>query len=208
MEKAERDRAYYLANRERILERQRVHHAANRGAITAQKRARYAVTREQTRERTEAYRAANPEKVRAAHAAYQASNPEKVREWRRAWALRNPERVRASKVLVESRRRARKAGVAISFTKDDWQAALDFFENACAYCGAVEALEIEHVVPLKRPECAPTHGPENVLPACRPCNRSKRDKLVSEWRPEVAAALVARVLDWNAALVERIGLCT
>ncbi len=46
----------------------------------------------------------------------------------------------------------------------------------CQYCGAV-AESIDHVVP--RAKGGP-HTWENVVAACRPCNTSKRDRLLSE----------------------------
>ena len=50
----------------------------------------------------------------------------------------------------------------------------------CAYCGARGvSLECDHVVPVAR---GGGHEDENLTTACRSCNRSKRDKLVSEWR--------------------------
>ncbi len=46
----------------------------------------------------------------------------------------------------------------------------------CQYCGAA-AESIDHVVP--RAKGGP-HTWENVVAACRPCNTSKRDRLLSE----------------------------
>lgn len=58
------------------------------------------------------------------------------------------------------------------FRRDDY---------TCAYCGARGvSLECDHVVPVAR---GGGHEDENLTTACRACNRSKRDKLVSEWRP-------------------------
>ena len=48
----------------------------------------------------------------------------------------------------------------------------------CSYCGATEDLAVDHVVPLSR---GGTNDPGNLTPACKPCNSSKRDKLVEEW---------------------------
>ena len=58
------------------------------------------------------------------------------------------------------------------FRRDDY---------TCTYCGARGvSLECDHVVPVAR---GGGHEDENLTTACRACNRSKRDKLVSEWRP-------------------------
>lgn len=51
----------------------------------------------------------------------------------------------------------------------------------CRYCGAKGVrLECDHVVPVAK---GGGHSDSNLATACRPCNRSKRDKLISEWRP-------------------------
>lgn len=49
----------------------------------------------------------------------------------------------------------------------------------CTYCGARgSALECDHVVPISR---GGTNDLSNLATSCRPCNRAKRDKLISEW---------------------------
>lgn len=48
----------------------------------------------------------------------------------------------------------------------------------CTYCGATDDLAVDHVVPLAR---GGTNDLGNLTPACRPCNSSKRDKLIVEW---------------------------
>jgi hypothetical protein len=47
----------------------------------------------------------------------------------------------------------------------------------CRYCGD-EANTVDHVVPLSR---GGTNDLSNLTPACKPCNSSKRDRLVEEW---------------------------
>lgn len=51
----------------------------------------------------------------------------------------------------------------------------------CTYCGDRGGrLECDHIVPVSR---GGSNDVENLTTACFDCNRSKRDKLVSEWRP-------------------------
>lgn len=58
------------------------------------------------------------------------------------------------------------------FKRDDY---------TCAYCGARGVrLECDHVIPVSR---GGSHEESNLVTACFSCNRSKRDKLVKEWRP-------------------------
>ncbi len=52
----------------------------------------------------------------------------------------------------------------------------------CSYCSewiAPRSAEVDHVVPLSR---GGSHGPDNLAIACRPCNRSKSNKLLHEWQ--------------------------
>ncbi len=58
------------------------------------------------------------------------------------------------------------------FARDDY---------TCRYCGERgKALECDHVVPVSR---GGDHSDENLVTACLPCNRAKRDKIVTiaEW---------------------------
>lgn len=58
------------------------------------------------------------------------------------------------------------------FKRDDY---------TCRYCGARGGLlECDHVVPVAK---GGDHGDDNLATACRDCNRSKRDRLLGEWRP-------------------------
>lgn len=50
----------------------------------------------------------------------------------------------------------------------------------CAYCGKRGGnLECDHIVPVSR---GGTNHDENLTTACFKCNRSKRNKLMKEWR--------------------------
>jgi len=50
----------------------------------------------------------------------------------------------------------------------------------CAYCGSQEGpFEVDHVHPWSR---GGRDDLENLTVACRPCNQSKRDRTVEEWR--------------------------
>lgn len=52
--------------------------------------------------------------------------------------------------------------------------------KVCSYCGRSDVpLQLDHVIPRSR---GGSDDPENLTPACRPCNTSKGSKLLSEWR--------------------------
>lgn len=57
------------------------------------------------------------------------------------------------------------------FERDDY---------TCKYCGERgKKLECDHVIPVSR---GGSHDDDNLVTACFSCNRSKRDKLVNEWK--------------------------
>jgi 5-methylcytosine-specific restriction endonuclease McrA len=72
--------------------------------------------------------------------------------------------------------------------REDWQ--LVEAEPRCAYCGSVEDLHKEHIVPRSlriRPECADCdtiQGIHNQVWACRACNLAKGDKGLYEFCKE------------------------
>lgn len=67
----------------------------------------------------------------------------------------------------------------VPFSHDEWLSLLRRNNYACAYCDRKTRLERDHVIPLSR---GGRHAIANVLPCCRKCNMSKKDKLLSEWR--------------------------
>lgn len=50
----------------------------------------------------------------------------------------------------------------------------------CAYCGSRGGkLECDHIIPVSR---GGSHELDNLVTACKPCNRAKAGKFLSEWR--------------------------
>lgn len=70
------------------------------------------------------------------------------------------------------RRRARlRDGVSPGVSPAQWATIVEYFGHACAYCLRRDRkLEREHVEPIAR---GGRDEPDNVVPACRPCNTSK-----------------------------------
>ncbi len=178
---------YYQRNRARILERTKARVAA--------------MTPEERRAREMRWIEANRDKKRAAYQRFDQSHKELRREQRarryyrdpqrsldswNAWAKANPEKLR----LIHNRRRARLLDQrSPGVTVEQWAVVCAAFQDSaggtkCAYCDA-PATTIDHVVPISRGGLD-AYG--NVVPACRPCNSSKRDRLLSEWRGRKKAA--------------------
>lgn len=91
-----------------------------------------------------------------------------------AWQKRNPELCR----LSSQRRRAKlyQNGVYVISSKD-----LRRLKNSpCFYCGESKPrMTFDHIIPIVK---GGNHSIGNLLPACTPCNSSKNDKLLIEWK--------------------------
>ena len=141
-----------------------------------------------------AWRARNAEKVAADHKTWRAENPERARQITNEavarWEARNPEIKRARnarwraenpELTIEAahRRRARLRETLPDFTVEQWEALLEEFGYACAYCQARDVpLEREHMTPISR---GGRHTASNVVPACRSCNARKGAKNLLEF---------------------------
>lgn len=157
----------------------------------AQKAAWYAANREDRIRKARDWKARNSEHVRAYGVAWRAANPEYQDDWKAA----NPEKAREYNRRGATVRRVRVAGLPGRFTTADWRRALAAFGYACAYCGRDDVeLGEDHVIPVARLECGPSHDPSNIVPACRSCNSQKNVRLLSEWRPDLVEHVEARLL--------------
>lgn len=74
-------------------------------------------------------------------------------------------------------RRHRERG-DFSLTDSEWEKAVHYFDNECAYCGKRNKLTFEHVVPFSK---GGSFDKKNIIPACTECNSSKNDKDFSVW---------------------------
>lgn len=103
------------------------------------------------------------------------SNQSRVLAKNRANRARSPQTYRASRML-RYEREISASGVGVS--PADWLEILEIHDNRCAYCLRKTArLQLDHVIALTR---GGEHSPNNVVPACRSCNASKKDKAMFE----------------------------
>lgn len=199
----EYQRRYSRANRERIAEKNRRYRQENREKLLQHDRERYeeryadlkariAANPELRAKRTEsvrAWRARNPDKQRAITKRWQKNNPgyrspfsldrERANQAWRAMYERNAEREKTR----ASNKRAKKAAIPGTHTEEEWLAVVRSFGGRCAYCGADDKpLTRDHAVPVSRRRLKPTNGIENIVPACGPCNFSKKTKTPKEFR--------------------------
>lgn len=100
-------RAYYAANKEKILASRASHYAANREKIRAD---------------TAAYRASNLKKVRACETAYRQAcrqaNPEKIRAREAAYYAANRKKIRASQAVYRKANRKKLVAHQVKYERD------------------------------------------------------------------------------------------
>ena len=166
----------------------RVWNAANREKVNAQARALRAKNPEKATEAQARWRAAHPEKARAARQIRYAENADRLRAERRAYyyANRDEERARMQAWVAAnrekvcdnaSRRRARRqANDERHISAKDLQR---LYASPCFYCGHPGPVAADHVIPVSR---GGRHAIGNLVPACRSCNSSKKDRTIMEWR--------------------------
>jgi 5-methylcytosine-specific restriction endonuclease McrA len=107
---------------------------------------------------------------RASWAKYQASNAERCRARVNAYYATHPETRR----VKESRRRARKRGLASTMTKAELAQIVESFGGRCAYCLRTDVkLTTDHVTAIAR---GGADTPDNVVPACASCNARKGER--------------------------------
>lgn len=154
-EKKARNRAYYAANRERILAQQREHYAETAATARAQRRDYYGRTREQAVARAKRWRLGNRER----HNALCRARAHQHREGRR---------------MREAARRARQRG---AFLEDVHPlVVLERDDGACGICGGdvdPHDFHVDHIDPLAQ---GGLHGYCNVQLAHPTCNLQKGSK--------------------------------
>ncbi|YCH06398.1 HNH endonuclease [Arthrobacter sp. alpha11c] len=112
-----------------------------------------------------------------------ACTPEhQVKAWMIDFQISEPVRAKFDANKRVGDRRARKFNNPgyEAFSAADWFAILVAADFRCTYCkDRTYDMQMDHVLPLSKggPHCL-----SNVTPACRPCNLSKHDSTVEDWR--------------------------
>jgi len=92
---------------------------------------------------------------------------------------------RCARRVAKRIRRGREAGAVGTWIWSDFMRIAAKFDYRCAYCGTKPngQLDPDHVLALSR---GGSNSATNLLPACRPCNRDKRDLTLDEWASDRA----------------------
>lgn len=136
---------------------------------------------DKARVKSNRWRQANPDKARVSSRRWREEHPDKQRASKQHWNKKHPEQCRKH----TQQRRARKQSLPATFTEQDWQHALEYFNGCCVYCGHTPSLFDVNTVLHQEHHIAQSKGggytPDNILPACQSCNLSKHDKDPEIW---------------------------
>lgn len=187
---SEKKKEWGEANKERKKTYMKKYREDNRETIKKQ-RSEYEIAH--VSERAAKYQAeklANPEKFIEASRKYHREHRELRREYGRQygrlhkeeraakfkdWLRRNPDRW----AYLCTRRHERSRALPCTLTADEWTETLFYFGYKCVYCGLeVEMLCRDHFVPVVK---GGGFTKDNIVPACRHCNSSKRTSDAEWW---------------------------
>lgn len=127
----------------------------------------------------------NKEKINERHKQWYQENKEYIKEYNKQYFQENIDRYRQN----NQKRKAIKKRLPHTLTLDQWEKIKNDFNNECAYCGKTEQehkeefnelLHQEHFIPLSK---GGEYTHNNIIPACRSCNRSKHNTDFFEWYP-------------------------
>jgi len=167
---------YYQENKEHLVEYSKQYQQENKEYIAEQKKQYGQENKERMASLKVEYYQENKERIAKYHKQYRQENKKLIAERNKQYQQDNPEKFNSYK----QRRRARKRRLDSTLTFEQWENIKEDFNHKCAYCGKEDKLEQEHFLPLSK---GGEYTHNNIIPACRSCNGSKRDKLFHEWYP-------------------------
>lgn len=194
------NRRYRESHKDEIKEYHSQYYQENRETHALRMRAYYEENKERLSEQTKQYRETRKEWFSEYGKQYRANNRSRISLSKKAWVKRNPARVRAISQrfylihgrnnVYEQRRRAKKKGLPSTFTPQEWQACLVYFNHTCAVCGNqlrdlfgnVKPHQ-DHWIPLASELCTGTVA-TNMVCLCNSCNHQKSFRLPHVWLEE------------------------
>lgn len=227
----ENQRRRYKENKEEILFKQKLYYEDNKDWLLEQQNQYYHNNKEWILEHQKQYNAKHRERINRKNKIYYRKHRKRIIQKTTEYAKNNRERTAANRRrryrenLAENRkrsriyaqnRRARVLELPNTFTVDEWERCLVYFENQCVVCGASAdlfiQLDADHWIPISDDDCPGTVA-TNIVPLCSSkqtiegqlgCNQSKTYKDPEEWLIErfgkrKAKAILKRIheyFDW------------
>lgn len=127
------------------------------------------------------WRRANIEKVRQKDRASYHCHADARRAVRRAWAKANRAKARAQ----FHRYKAQRLRAPGRHTGQQFEEMCRYYGGKCLHCGRADIpLTADHIIPLSR---GGTNDIGNIQPLCLPCNSSKGNRVIADYRPDKGA---------------------
>jgi 5-methylcytosine-specific restriction endonuclease McrA len=117
------------------------------------------------------------EEILIKNAEYRKTNHERRLEIERVSRAKNINKIRYSKILSQAKRKKRLSECKVYDISDKDLNRL--YSDKCYNCDSTENQSIDHRIPISRNG---EHGIGNLMTLCRPCNASKKDKTIMEWK--------------------------
>jgi len=145
-------------------------------AIAEQAKQYYETHRKSILEQKKLYQAEHAKDISVRRKRYYEENRPAISERSKQWARNN----KTKRVIIRQRRKAREYALPATLTAEQWAQTKEYFNNRCAYCGRKLELTQEHIIPVAK---GGHYSRENIIPACKTCNSSKRAKDFMQWYP-------------------------
>lgn len=167
---------YAKTHQESLREYRKVYREENKDIISEHKKEYRLKNLEVVREKNNAYKKENRKALAEKQKEYYQTNREDILTRRRIAHKESTDIARGYK----QKRKALKNNTAATLTSIQWKSIKTIFDNRCCYCGKEKPLEQEHFQALSKNG---EYTINNIIPACRSCNSSKKDKDFFEWYP-------------------------
>jgi 5-methylcytosine-specific restriction endonuclease McrA len=119
--------------------------------------------------------------VRKLYKKYYLSNKEYENHRTKNYYKNNKESILKLVKINNHKRRAKLNGLYANYSKSEWEECKKHFDYKCAYCDKKERLSQDHFISLNK---GGEYTVNNIIPACKTCNSSKRDSDFFEWYPQ------------------------
>jgi len=182
---AETKKQCYLKNVKYYLEKKSEYYINNKEILNETNKQYYKDNKSRISELSRQHYQENKVKIKQSQQLWQLDNKDKMKEYRAKYRAKNPEANRQGK----QKYKAKIKKLPNTLTVGQWDNIKIHFNNECAYCGMNEKkhnevwaqqLHQEHFIPLSN-NGEYTHN--NIIPSCRSCNSSKKNKDFFEWYP-------------------------
>jgi len=153
------------------------HDSRCKACHAAYNRQYYQEHREEYQEHMQQYNREHREERAVHDRQYHEKHREERQEYMRQYYQEHPEVYRAA----FRQYRARKLNAEGEYTAEEFIALCEYMDWRCTYCGCeltAETVTADHMIPLSR---GGSDYIDNITPACKLCNVSKRNKTVEEF---------------------------